>query len=255
VQYADFADWQRQWLRGAVLEEQLDYWRRQLSRLPPSRLPHDRSRPAIRRFQGSTYWYQLPLSLKQSLLAIGRSERATLFMVLLAAFQTLLRGLSGQEDVAVGSPIANRRRLELEGLIGFFVNTLVMRTDLSGNPSFREALGRVREVCLEAYAHQDVPFEKIVEELEPDRDLGREPLFQVMFALQNAPLPEVKALGSVEYDTDLFDRETVIWMARELRSLLERVAVNPDERLADLLSDEEREKMLLEWSGGIPGAE
>ncbi len=188
VQYADFAVWQRSWLHGEVLESEIAFWRRQLAGLPPLlELPTDRPRPAVQSFRGAARPVRLPAGLTRQVEALGRREGATLFMVLLAGFQALLARYSGQDDLAVGTPVAGRNRVEIEGLIGFFVNTLVLRGDLAGDPSFRELLGRVRETALAAYAHQDVPFEKLVEELAPERSLAHAPLFQVMFALQNAP--------------------------------------------------------------------
>ncbi|HEY6190004.1 MAG TPA: amino acid adenylation domain-containing protein, partial [Pyrinomonadaceae bacterium] len=191
IQYADFAHWQREWLQGEVLDAQLSYWREQLADAPVLQLPTDRPRPAVQSYRGAHHSVRLDAALTDELKRISRQEGVTLFMLLLAAFQTLLSRYSGQEDIVVGSPIANRTRAEVEGLIGFFVNTLVLRTRLEGRPSFREVLGRVREAALGAYAHQDVPFEMLVEELEPERDMSRTPLFQVMFVLQNAPQESV----------------------------------------------------------------
>src|SRR5262249_19137687 len=179
IQYPDFAVWQRTWLQGEVLEHQLDYWKKQLTNVPALELPTDRPRPAEQRFQGAHQAITFSPEMATTLQALGQKDGATLFIVLLSAFKALLGRYSGQEDFAVGTPIAGRNHAEIEGLIGFFVNTLVLRTDLSGNPTFRELLGRVRDVCLGAYDHQDVPFEKLVEELQPPRDLSRSPLFQV----------------------------------------------------------------------------
>ncbi|KKK44340.1 hypothetical protein LCGC14_3167270, partial [marine sediment metagenome] len=188
IQYADFAHWQQQWLQGEVLETQLDYWKEQLvGGLPVLQLPTDRPRPAVQTFRGEKQSLLLPKELCETLKALSRREGVTLFMTLLAAFKTLLYRYTGQEDMVVGSPIAGRTRVEFEGLIGFFVNTLVLRTSLSGNPSFRELLGRVSDVTQGAYAHQDLPFEKLVEVLQPERSLSYSPLFQVMFVLMNAP--------------------------------------------------------------------
>ena len=188
IQYADFAHWQRQSLQGEILEAQLAYWGEQLKDLPGLNLPTDRPRPSVQGYRGATQPLQLAPALTAALEALGQAEGATLFMTLFTAFQILLYRYTGQADLAVGVPIANRNRSEIEGLIGFFVNSLVLRTNLDGNPTFRELLVQVREVALAAYAHQDVPFEKLVEELHPDRDLSRNPLFQVVFALQNAPM-------------------------------------------------------------------
>ena len=196
VQYADFARLQRNWLAGDVLDKHLDYWRRQLAGpLPILELPADRPRPEVQSFRGATLTAHLPASLSESLNAICRREGVTLFMLLLAAFKVLLHRYTGQDDVVIGAPIANRNRVEIEGLIGFFVNTLVLRTDLSGDPDFRELLARVRKVTLEAYARQDMPFELLVEELQPERDLSRNPLFQVMFQLENTPKEELRCRG------------------------------------------------------------
>jgi hypothetical protein len=195
IQYPDFAVWQRDWMQGEVLERQLGYWRQRLSGLAPLELPTDRPRPPVRSVRGAAHRFVLPAELRDSLNSLSRREGATLFMTLLAAFQVLLARYSGQEDIAVGTPIANRNRTEIEGLIGFFVNTLVMRADLSGDPSFTELLAQVRETALGSYAHQDLPFERLVEELRPERDLSRTPLFQVMFAFQNAPAAPVELPG------------------------------------------------------------
>src|SRR5690606_5781542 len=188
IQYADYAHWQREWLQGEVLEKQLAYWRERLGDEPPVlELPTDRPRPAVRTNRGASLTATLPARLLQDLNALARQEGVTLFMALLAAFQTLLSRYSGQTDISVGTPIAGRRRPEIENLIGVFINTLVMRTDLSGKPTFRELLARVKEVALGAYAHQDIPFEMLVEKLQPERDMSRSPFFQVMLILQNAP--------------------------------------------------------------------
>ena len=195
IQYADYAVWQREWLQGEVLEGQLAYWKEKLADLSTLELPTDRPRPPVPSYQGAHLTFDLPAPLTQALKELGRREGATLFMTLLAAFQVLLHRYSGQEDIAVGTPIAGRGRTELEGLIGFFVNTLVLRSDLAGNPAFTELLARVRETALGAYTHQDLPFEKLVEELSPSRDISRNPLFQVMFVLQNAPDAELMLRG------------------------------------------------------------
>ncbi len=213
IQYADFAHWQRQWLQGEVLSTQLAYWQQQLDNLPMLELPTDRPRPAVQSYRGATQELELSLYLTQALESLSQSAGVTLFITLLAAFQTLLYRYTGQTDIPVGSPIANRNRSEIEGLIGFFVNSLVLRTDLSGNPRFRELLSRVRELALGAYAHQDLPFEKLVEELQPERDLSRNPLFQIVFALQNAPVEALDlpglTLSPLKFDpgTTRFDLE------------------------------------------------
>src|SRR4030095_8977228 len=265
IQYADFAVWQREWLQGDVLEEQFAYWRQQLGgTLPILELPTDRPRPALQTYNGSNLSFPLSPALSQSLKSLCKAEGVTLFMTLLTAFKVLLYRYTGQEDLIVGSPIANRHRRELEGLIGFFVNTLAMHTDLSGNPTFRELLRRVRETALGAYAHQDLPFEYLVEQLHPDRDLSHSPLVQVVLVVQNTPEREVKLPGLVvtplnyqaesakfdltlyfdelgpelqgtfEYNTDLFDRDTIARMGRHVRTLLERSVADPSARISEL---------------------
>lgn len=217
IQYADFAKWQREWLQGEVLETQLAYWRQQLNGISMLNLPADRPRPAIQSYRGKRQFLQLPKQLSEALEMLSQREGVTLFMTMLAAFKTLLYHYAQQEDIVVGSPIANRNRSEIEALIGFFVNSLVLRTDLSGNPTFRELLNRVKEVALGAYAHQDLPFEKLVEELHPDRALNQNPLFQVAFALQNAPgnrleLPELTlSPQQLDVGTARFDLEFHLW--------------------------------------------
>ena len=217
IQYADFAKWQREWLQGEVLETQLAYWRQQLNGISMLNLPADRPRPAIQSYRGKRQFLQLPKQLSEALETLSQREGVTLFMTMLAAFQTLLYHYAQQEDIVVGSPIANRNRSEIEALIGFFVNSLVLRTDLSGNPTFRELLNRVKEIALGAYAHQDLPFEKLVEELHPDRALNQNPLFQVAFALQNAPgnrleLPELTlSPQQLDVGTARFDLEFHLW--------------------------------------------
>ena len=186
IQYADYAAWQRSYLSGEVLEREVEYWREQLQDVEALELPTDRPRPAEPSHRGGWERLELGASLIDGLRRLSRREGATLFMTLMAAFKVVLMRYSGQEDISVGTAIANRTRKEVEGLIGFFVNTLVMRTDLSGNPSFNELVRREREVALGAYAHQELPFEKLVEEINPERDLSRNPLFQVMMLLQNA---------------------------------------------------------------------
>ena len=187
LQYADFAIWQRQWLADHVLEAQSAYWRAQLAALPaPLEIPTDLPRPRQSSSAGASLEFELPAPIAESLRELGRNAGATLFMTLLAGFKALLARYTGEEDVVIGTPIASRNHLELESIVGFFANTLVLRTDLSGDPTFRQLLGRVRETSLGAYAHQDMPFEKLVEELRPDRRLGRNPLFQISFASQNS---------------------------------------------------------------------
>ncbi|HEX4499474.1 MAG TPA: condensation domain-containing protein, partial [Thermoanaerobaculia bacterium] len=281
VQYADFAVWQRSWLCGEVLEGEINWWRGHLAGLPPLlELPTDRPRPAAQSFRGATRPVWLPAGLIRKMEALSRQEGATLFMVLLAGFQALLSRLSEQDDLAVGSPIAGRNRVETEGLIGFFVNTLVLRGDLTGDPTFRELLGRVRETALAAYLHQDVPFEKLVEELAPERSLVHAPLFQTVLVLQNAPVEtlEIEALslrpvdmpsptakfdltlnlsehdggllGFVEYATDLFDATTIDRLVASFERLLAAAMAGPELRTGELpiLGDAERHQ-LLEWGG------
>ncbi|HEV3051885.1 MAG TPA: amino acid adenylation domain-containing protein, partial [Longimicrobium sp.] len=281
VQYADYAVWQREQLAGEVLDRQLAYWRDRLAGAPELlELPTDRPRPAVQTYRGASERIELPAELLERLQALGRSEGATLYMTLLGAFQVLLSKYSGSEDVVVGSPIAGRTRKEVEELIGFFVNTLVLRTDLSGDPSFREVLGRVREATLGAYEHQEVPFEKLVAELQPERSLSHSPLFQMLFTLQEAgggggalPGLEVSGAGAameiakfdlsldltatlqglrggLNYSTDLFDRSTVRRMLGHLARVLEQVAADADLRLSqmELLGEGERALVLEEWN-------
>ena len=281
IQYGDFAQWQRGWLEGEVLEEQLSYWKKQLAGEPVLlELPTDRPRPALQSSRGAVESVRFSRELTEALQELSRREGVTLFMTLLAAFQTLLSRYCGQEDIVVGTPIANRNRPEIEGLIGFFINTLVLRTDLTGNPTFRELLGRVREVALGAYAHQDLPFEKLVEGLQPGRDLGRNPLFQTMLALGNTPRQALELAGlsvegvgvgrktakfdlalffnetseglncSAEYSTDLFDQSTIARLIAHLGSLLAAVAADPEQPLSrvPLLTELERRQLLYEWN-------
>jgi amino acid adenylation domain-containing protein len=280
IQYSDFAAWQKEWLQGEVLDSQLGYWKKQLDNFPILNLPTDRPRPARQSFRGAKQPITLSESLTAAMNELSRREGVTQFMALLAAFQVLLYRYTGQEDVIVGSPIANRNRAEVEELIGFFVNTLVLRTDLSGEPTFRELLLRVRDVCLGAYAHQDLPFERLVEEFQPERDLGRNPLFQVMFILQNAPKPlrkvskltvkrmdvdsgtskfdltlglaerDGKLIGFFEYSTDLFDRSTIERMAGHFQTLLQGIVADPDQPISTLplLTEAERHQILVEWN-------
>ena len=191
VQYADFALWQRRWLEGGALEEGLQYWKQQLEGIPEQlALPTDRPRPAVQTFAAEAYSIELPAELTEKIRELTQRENGTLYMTLLAAFALLLERYSGQEDIVVGSPIANRQDAQLEGMIGFFVNSLVMRVRTEGEQSFRELLRAVRQTALDAYQHQDVPFERLVDELSPQRSLDRTPLFQVLFAVQNAPWQE-----------------------------------------------------------------
>ena len=279
VQYGDFAEWQRQWLRGPVLDTQLAYWRRQLADLPVLQLPTDRPRPPMSTFRGAVHAFHIPPQAVEALRGLSQRARATLFMTLLTGFQVLLARYSRQDDIVVGAPIAGRSRPELEPLIGFFVNTLVLRTDLSGEPSVTDALARVRQVVLDAFAHQDVPFEKLVEELEPRRDLSRNPLCQVAFQLlelpgaaaaqtagaAGAPIDKRTAVldlvvtltqgaggidGLVEYSTDLFDEDTVARLVRHYEEILHGMAAAPEAAITALpiLTADERQRMLVDWN-------
>jgi len=281
IQYADFAVWQREWLQGEVLQTQLDYWKEKLGgNLPVLELPTDHPRPAVQTYNGSTVSFVLSPELTERLRALSRREGVTLFVALLAAFQVLLMRYTGQEDILVGTPIANRNRTEIEGLIGFFVNTLVMRSDLSKNPTFQELLGRVQETALGAYAHQDLPFEKLVEELSPERDMSRSPIFQVLFSFLNTPMQPLELPGLepsrmkgdsgtskfdltlyaierpeglsciFEYNTDLFNANRIERMAGHLRVLLESIVRDPSLRLSELpiLTAEEWHQLLVEWN-------
>ncbi|QIR37149.1 amino acid adenylation domain-containing protein [Tolypothrix sp. PCC 7910] len=281
IQYVDFAIWQRNWLQGNVLQSQLSYWEQQLANAPALlALPADRPRPAVQTFTGSYQQFALSVELTDKLLKLSQEQGCTLFMTLLAAYDTLLYRYTGQSDILVGTPIANRDRSEIEGLIGFFVNTLVMRSNLAGNPSFSELLTRVRETAMKAYAHQHLPFEMLVETLQPERDLSYTPLFQVMFALQNAPMSQIELAGLTvtpltaesstakfdlslsmqntadgligvwEYSTDLFDARTIERMAGHFVTLLEGIVANPEERISQLplLTPSEQHQLLVEWN-------
>ncbi|HEX6291081.1 MAG TPA: amino acid adenylation domain-containing protein [Herpetosiphonaceae bacterium] len=275
IQYADFAAWQRGWVQGELLDRQMAYWKQQLADIPPLLpLPTDHPRPSIGTFRGARQTFALPEPLTTALRSLSQREGVTLFMTLLAAFQTLLARYTGQLDILVGTPIAGRTHVEIEGLIGLFANTLVLRGDLSGNPTFQALLARVRETTLSGFAHQDLPFEQIVEAFQPDRDLSRNPLFQVMFVLQNTPAPQVdlpdlsvrlidvdsgtakfdlwlsihesgsELLGALEYNTDLFERGSIQRLVGHFETLLAAVVAAPDTRLADLpllTSDEQRQ--------------
>ena len=274
IQYADFAYWQRQCLQSEFLATQLNYWQQQLDSISSLNLPTDRPRLAAQTYQGARRPLQLSPSLSAALLALSQHSGVTLFITLLAAFQVLLYRYTHQEDIAIGSPIANRNRSEVEGLIGFFVNSLVVRTDLSENPTFREVLKRVKDVALGAYAHQDLPFEKLVEELHPERNLNQNPLFQVVFALQNAPMTALELpdlilnplsfetettrfdlelhlwepntqnglwsdssdgiSGFVIYSTDLFDKATIARMLEHFQTLLAGIVAHPECQIAQL---------------------
>jgi amino acid adenylation domain-containing protein/non-ribosomal peptide synthase protein (TIGR01720 family) len=277
LQYADFAAWQRRWFRDEELERQLSYWKDHLAGAPAAlELPTDHPRPPIQTFEGAAVNFTIPRDLSDAVRDLARRHNVTTFMLGLAAFTTLLHRYTGAADIVVGTPIAGRNRSEIEGLIGFFVNTLVMRTDLSGDPTFREVMMRVRDVALGAYAHQDLPFEKLVEEMKPPRDLSHAPLFQVAFGFQNTPTPEFELTGlridlpdledtsakfdlsmdmvetdeglggSLNYATALFERETIEEMIAHLKTLLRAAVDRPDTPLSELriLEDEERERIV-----------
>jgi Condensation domain len=264
LQYSDYAEWQREWLRGDAAAKQLNYWKRQLAGAPPSLdLPVDRERPAVLSYRGETLTFELGEQLSSDLKTLGLKEGATLFMVMLAAFKTLLHLYTAQTEIVVGTNIANRNRGQLENLIGCFVNNLALRTDLSGNPTFREVLARVREVTLAAYANQELPYEVIVDTLRGEE--GRaEQLFQVMLVLQNNPLPAVELeglevsfiplgteaaafdlilylmetrrglVGLLQYDRDLFEASTIKLMIERLTTLLREIVADPDEYITNL---------------------
>src|SRR5215471_9770684 len=280
IQYGDYAEWQREWLKGGVLTEQLRYWKEQLAGAPTVlELPTDRMRRGVQSYRGSRERVELSRELRVSLEELGRREGVTLFMTLLAAWQVLLHRYTNQEQIVVGTPIAGRTRREVEGLIGFFANTLVLRTDLGGDPSFRELLKRVREVCLGAYSNQDLPFEKLVEELQPERSLSHNPLFQVIFNLLSVQSDStVEALsfpdlittpiqtksqaakfdlnlamvqsqegleGALEYSLDLFDAQRIRVMVEHFKALLQGVVGDPSATNSTLCADIPRQKLTI----------
>jgi amino acid adenylation domain-containing protein len=281
VQYVDYAVWQREWLQGEVLQKQLDYWKSQLEGAPPAlELPTDRPRPAAQTFNGSMEGFSFGSELTGALEELSRREEVTLFMMLMAAFNTLLYRYTGQEDIVVGTPIANRNRAEIEGVIGFFINALALRTELSGGDSFRDVLRRVKATALEGYANQDLPFERLVDELGVVRDMSRSPVFQVMLVMQNFPIPSIETSGlrlrpydldnrtakfdlqlfifemrgeisgALEYNTDLFDAETIGRMISHFETLLRSAVADPQERISklEMLSESERRQILYEWN-------
>jgi amino acid adenylation domain-containing protein/thioester reductase-like protein len=280
IQYADFVRWQQEQVQGTPLQSQLRYWTEKLADLSVLELPTDRPRPAVLSPRGASCSLALPADLTRALRTLGRREDATLFMVLMAAFQTVLHRYSGQDDVVVGTLVSGRNRAELEDLIGCFINAVTIRTDFAGDPTFSQLLARVRQVALEAYAHEDVPFEKVVEALQPRRDLGRAPLFQVMFVLQGTPMPPPKGLGltvrplpvesrtakfdlnlsfiesddgllgTLEYSTDLFEGATIARMLGHLRRVLEAIVEDPDQPVGrlPLLTEAELRQQLVEWN-------
>ncbi|HET6978706.1 MAG TPA: amino acid adenylation domain-containing protein [Pyrinomonadaceae bacterium] len=281
LQYADFAAWQQEWLRGSVLEDHFDYWKQQLDGASTTLdLPTDKPRPPIQQFRGGRELFSIPGNVTEQLLRLSRQEGATLFMTMLAAFNVLLYRYSGQKDILIGTPIANRNRAEIEGLIGFFVNTLVLRAKMESDESFLSLLRQLRSTTLDAYTHQDLPFEKLVQELQPERDMSRSPLFQVMLVLQNVPPQAFELPGltlsafetrnrtakfdlmltlvekpdgisaELEYDTDLFERETIDRMIGDFQVLLESVTANPLEKVStvQLITQTERVRLLEEWN-------
>jgi amino acid adenylation domain-containing protein len=280
IQYKDVVYWQRQLDREQQL---IAYWQQKLNDAPPLlQLPTDKPRPAVQSYQGKSQSWEIPSSLSKELQSLAQREGVTLFMLLLAAFKTLLYHYTGQEDIIVGSPIANRNHEKLKDLIGFFVNTLVLRSNLAANPSFSELLAQIRQVALEAYAHQDLPFDKLVEVLQPTRDLSYTPLFQVMFALQDAPKlttipglslkefkvdPQIaqfdlsvsienkvdKLIATFEYNTDLFDDATISIMVSHYHNLLAGIVINPQAKLSalPLLSEQEKQQLLVEWNPNL----
>ncbi|MBE9125473.1 MULTISPECIES: non-ribosomal peptide synthetase [unclassified Coleofasciculus] len=281
IQYADFSHWQREWLQGEVLSKQLNYWKAQLTDAPRLlELPTDHPRPPVQTFRGRRQQFQLNAELTRKLKTLSQQSEATLFMTLLAAFVTLLYRYTSQADIVIGSPIANRNRSQIEPLIGFFVNTLALRINLDNNPKFNELLAKVQQIALDAYAHQDLPFEKLIEELQPERSLSYSPLFQVMFVLQNAPssnleLPDLTLTpleldtetakfdltlsiteteqglrGVLEYATDLFDEETITRMAGHFQTLLEGIIANPQQKVSQfpILTEAEQHQLLVEWN-------
>ena len=281
IQYADFSIWQREWLQGSVLEEQLSYWKTRLADAPLSELPTDRPRPKAPRHRGDTIPYSIPSFLARKLNELNRGEGLSLFMTLLAGLQLLVGRYTGQDDVAVGTVIANRNRLKTEGLIGFFVNTLLLLSHLDCSRTVRELLKQVRGTVLDAYAHQDLPFEKLIEELQPERDLTHSPMFRVILVVQNAPHESVGfpgldvtsfidhhkisrfdlALyawetsggirGTIDFDTDLFDRSTIERFCERFIVLLEQISSSPDANLSNLtlMTPADRQQVLVAWSG------
>ncbi|MEW6735711.1 MAG: amino acid adenylation domain-containing protein, partial [Acidobacteriota bacterium] len=281
IQYTDFAQWQRQWLQGEVLEAELSYWKQQLGKtLPVLQLPTDYPRPAFQTNRGAKQRYVLCKSLNEDLKAFCQREGVTTFMMLLAIFDLLLYRYSGQDDILVGSPIANRNRVDIENLIGYFVNTLVLRANIQSQESFQQFLKQVHSICLGAYAHQDVPFEPLLDYLRPVRDMSHTPLFQVMLVLQNVPsaameLPALQVtrlvidgstakfdlllafvekeeglVGLLEYNTDLFEETTIVRMLKHFENLLTAAIADPEVCIADLplLSEQERSQLILEWN-------
>ncbi|MBV6623050.1 MAG: amino acid adenylation domain-containing protein [Rivularia sp. (in: Bacteria)] len=280
LQYADYSVWQQEYLQGQVLENQLAYWKQQLADISTLQLPTDNPRSALQTFQGKTYSWQIPQDLTAALEALSQKAGVTLFMTLLAAFNALLYRYTNQDDIVVGSAIANRNWAESEGIIGLFVNTLALRTQIKNNSSFSELLNQVKHTTLKAYAHQDLPFEKLVDELEIERDLSRNPLFQVWFALHNFPIPSLQIgdlsltpielergttqfdlsldiyigekglTGAIEYSTELFEQATISRMVEHFHTLLYGIVANPQTKIDELplLTSREKNQLLFEWN-------
>ncbi len=281
IQYADFAVWQREHIAGVYLDRQMSYWKQQLQDMPISlNLSTDRPRPPVQTYNGASSRFLLPLDLSGRLKTLSQKEGITLYMTMLTGFQLMLARYTGQDDVVVGTPIANRNRFELEGIIGLFANALVIRTRLAGDPTFRELLRRVKETALSAYAHEEIPFEQLVQELRPERSLSQSPLFQVLFSLRNTPNGEFRLgdlkveffggagetskydlslyieesggsiRGRFEYNTDLFDASTIERMAGHYQTILESAVEDPEKRLSEIeiLSLSERKQLLVDWN-------
>lgn len=281
IQYVDFAIWQRQWLQGEVLETQLDYWRQQLGGiLPVLQLPTDYPRGRVQTFRGAIESFSLSPQLSQGIIKLAKNAGVTPFVTLLTAYKILLHRYTGQTDILVGTPVANRHRREIEALIGFFVNTLVLRTNLADNPSFQELLQQLINTTWQAYDHQDIPFEKLVEVLQPERDLSFNPLFQVKFRLENAPTEKLELpgltlrplnrteasakldlsldmyetsegfVGAFEYNRDLFAPETINRMVGHFQTVLTAIVENPQKRISELplLTDKEKQTILIDWN-------
>jgi amino acid adenylation domain-containing protein len=280
IQYADFSVWQRRWISKGIYEAQLEYWKKQLSHLPLLDLPTDKPRPAVATYHGAVEYIEIPGELTKTLKKLSLKSGSTLFMTLLAGIMVIFYRYTGQEDIVLGTPIANRVCKELEPLIGFFVNTLVLRCDLSGNPEFSDFLNRVRQSALDGYENQDLPFEHLVEKLQPERDMSRNPLVQVSFALQNAPMKEIEVdeltikpleteivmvrfdmefhlveiqdtiKGILLYNTDLFESSTMVRLLSHFLNLLKNVGQNPGKKISDyeILAPSEKRELLVEWN-------
>lgn len=281
IQFADFSTWQRQWLKGEVLESQISYWKEKLGNGNMGlELPADRQRPPIQTFQGGNFRFELPQSVSEGIVKLSQQQDSTMYMVLLTALKVLINRYTGQKEVVIGSPIANRNRVEVENLIGFFVNTLVLKTDLEGDPTFEELLKRVREVCNSAYKYQDIPFELLVDMMQSERDMSHNPLFQVCFVLQNTPKPlnlleisldKVEEIrndtskfdlwiqlienngilnGEVEYNSSIFNESTIRRFIKSYEILLKGIVEHPNRSISKLpvLTEEEKNKLLVEWN-------